>query len=140
MKLAIRMIAVMLTMVPLLAAAQMTTAEKIVANVPFEFVLGNKIIPAGQCSVKLNASATGITVLNEKMRVGESLTFVVDEGKRASANYELVFHRYGDRTFLSEIKVADSSIVYRLPESKAEAELQARNAPSTEKALLASRQ
>jgi hypothetical protein len=137
MKIATRMIALTLTMLPLLAAAQMNRGEKIVTNVPFEFMVGNKAVPAGQCSVKLTDSGMGLAILNEK--IGLYSSFVTDETRKASGNYELVFHRYGDRTFLTGIKLAGSSIEYRLPKSKGEAELQARNAPSVEKTLVASR-
>jgi hypothetical protein len=139
MKLATRMIALTLTMLPLLAAAQMNPGEKIVTNVPFEFVVGNKIVPAGEYSVKLTESGMGLAVMNPNAKIGLYSNFVVDESKKAAAHYELVFHRYGDRSFLTGIKLEGSSIVYRLPESKGEAELQARNAPSVERTLLASR-
>jgi hypothetical protein len=135
MKFATRIIALTLTMLPLLAAAQMGPGDKLVTNVPFEFVVGNKVIPAGQSTVQLTSSGTGLAIQNEK--VGLYSNFVVDETKKAAGQYALIFHRYNDRTFLSGIKLEGSSIVYRLPESKAEAELQARNAPSVEKVLLA---
>jgi hypothetical protein len=138
MKFATRMIALTLFMVPLLAAAQMGLNEKITAKVPFEFVVGNKVFPAGQCNVQLTTSGTRLAIQNEKGVLYSN--FVIDETKAAGAGYALVFHRYSDRTFLTGIKMEGSSMMYRLPESKAEAELQARNAPSIEKILLASRQ
>jgi hypothetical protein len=139
MKLTTRMIALTLTMLPLLAAAQMSTGQKIVTNIPFEFVVGNKIVPAGEYSVKLTDSGMGLAVMNPNAKVGLYSSFVIDESKKAAGNCELVFHRYGNRSFLTGVRLEGSSIVYRLPESKGEAELQARNAPSVEKTLLASR-
>jgi hypothetical protein len=50
----------------------------------------------------------------------------------------LVFERYGDRYFLSSIRVQGSDRIYRLPTSKAEAELRAQNVAATEQTLLAS--
>jgi hypothetical protein len=41
------------------------------------------------------------------------------------------------RYFLAEVKVEDSRIIYRLPESKAEAELQAQNVKAPDEILLA---
>ena len=63
-----------------------------------------------------------------------------DETRTPAANYALVFHKYGDQYFLWGMKVKGSRTIYRLPESKAEAELLARNEPVTEEILLASLQ
>jgi hypothetical protein len=49
----------------------------------------------------------------------------------------MVFHKYGDRYFLTSIKLKGSTVVYRLRESKAEAELRAQNVPASQKILLA---
>ena len=49
----------------------------------------------------------------------------------------LVFHKYGDRYFLSGMKIEGTRVMYRLPESKAEMELRAQNAPMSEQTLLA---
>lgn len=136
MKLATRMIALTLTFLPLLAAAQMGPTEKIVSNVPFEFVVANKVVPAGQWAVKLTSSGTGLAVLSTKAAIYSNV--MIDESKQPAERCALVFHRYGDRTFLAAVKLEGSTTMYRLPESKAEAELQARNAPSTEETLVAS--
>ena len=59
------------------------------------------------------------------------------EGKQGAPRYALVFKRYGDRYFLSGIKLEGSKIAYRLPESKAAAELRAENVSATEETVLA---
>jgi hypothetical protein len=59
------------------------------------------------------------------------------EAKEPSKNNAMVFHKYGDRYFLTAIKLAGSRTVYQLPQSKAEAELRAQNIPASEEALLA---
>ncbi len=60
------------------------------------------------------------------------------EGKQAASNYALVFNHYGDRYFLRGIRLEGSKITYHLAESKAEAEMLARNVTGTEETLLAS--
>jgi hypothetical protein len=60
------------------------------------------------------------------------------ETKTAAGAYALVFHKYGDRYFLTGIKLADSRIAYALPQTGAEAELRAQNVPVTEEILVAS--
>jgi hypothetical protein len=49
----------------------------------------------------------------------------------------MVFHKYGDRYFLTGIKLTGSKAVYRLHESRSEAELRAQNAPESQEILLA---
>jgi hypothetical protein len=60
------------------------------------------------------------------------------EGKQEASHYALVFKHYGNRYFLSGIKLEGSNITYRLPESKVEAELRARSVSATEETLRAS--
>jgi hypothetical protein len=61
-----------------------------------------------------------------------------NEGKQDASHYALVFKHYGDRYFLSGIKLQGSNITYRLPESKVEAELRAQSVSATEETLRAS--
>ena len=46
------MLAMMVTLLPGFAAAQMTSSQTLVAKVPFEFVTANKVVPAGQVTVQ----------------------------------------------------------------------------------------
>ena len=62
MKSAKLMVALMITVVPMLASAQLKNSDKIVSNVPFQFVVGNKPVPAGQWSVQV-ATADDRTVM-----------------------------------------------------------------------------
>jgi hypothetical protein len=39
-------------MLPLLATAQLNSTQKIVAQVPFEFAVGSKIVPSGEWIVQ----------------------------------------------------------------------------------------
>ena len=50
----------------------------------------------------------------------------------------MVFERYGSQYFLSEIRIEGSNLSYKLPQSRAETELRAQNAPASQQTLLAS--
>src|SRR5271167_1296776 len=52
MKYAARMLVLTLTMLPLLATAQLNSSQTIVAQVPFEFAVGSKIVPSGEWIVQ----------------------------------------------------------------------------------------
>lgn len=122
-----------------LAAAQRIGSSVVVAEVPFEFMVGNKIVPAGQCAVQA-ATMSGNTLMirNTDATVSLFSLWLPTEGKRDASDYALVFTHYGDRYFLTGIKLQGSKIAYRLPESGAEAELRAQNVSATEKTVLAS--
>jgi hypothetical protein len=60
------------------------------------------------------------------------------EAKKTAGNYTLVFNRYGNRYFLTGVKIAGTRTSYKLLESKGEAEMRAENVPASEEILLAS--
>ena len=121
-----------------IAVAQKIGSATIVTDVPFEFVVGNRIVPAGQCTVQAaTMDGSSLAIRNAGAKVSLFSPINTSEAKLASAHYAMVFTRYGDRYFLSGIKLKGSKVLYRLPESKGEAELRARNVSATEEALLA---
>jgi hypothetical protein len=122
-----------------MAAAQLNSGSRLVSQVPFEFVVANKIVPAGECVVQV-ATVDGNTLMirSADAKVGLFSMSSRTEGKQESPHYALVFKQYGDRYFLSGIKIQGSKIAYHLPESRVEAELRAQNVSATEETLLAS--
>jgi len=139
MKYAGRMLVVTLTMLPMLAFGQLKPTEKITANVPFEFTVGNRILPAGQWTAErtlLNAKTLLIRNLDANVAV-TSFT-LPGESKTEARSCALVFTRYGDRYFLSGIKVEGDRATYQIPETKAEAELRSENRPASEEVIVAS--
>ena len=141
MKHAKLMFAAMLIVLPCLASAQLGSNTTIKARIPFEFVAGNKMVPAGDCVVQ-RATTDGMTLMIRNADANVALLSSVDrtEAKEAAGSYALVFDREGDQYFLRGIMLEGSRISYRLPESKAEAELRARNVSATEEIVLASLQ
>jgi len=122
-----------------MAAAQLIGSSKIVAQVPFEFMVANKTVPAGEYFVEaFTMDGNTLVIRNTEAKVAVVSRSSQSEGKQDASNYALVFKHYGDRYFLSGIKLEGSKITYRLPESKVEAELRAKNASATEETLLAS--
>jgi len=141
MKFATRMFALALTTLPLLAAAQLTSNERFTAKVPFEFVLGNKVVPAGDWTVQsANMSSSVLQIRNTEAGLNMFAMPSAAASKKVSKDYTLVFHKYGNNYFLAEVTIAGMRNGYRLRETKAEAELRAQNIPATNEILLASRQ
>jgi hypothetical protein len=139
MKYAKRMLALMLTMLPVLAVAQVQDAKQIVAQVPFKFMVGDKMLPAGECVIA-RASVDGKTVAIRNWSASTNLFSSVSpvETKSTTQGYALVFHKYGDRYFLTGLQLRGSRTIYRLPETRAEGEMRAQNIPVSEEILTAS--
>jgi hypothetical protein len=139
MKYGKRMLALALVALPILAVAQMGSSTRIVGQVPFPFMVGNKQVPAGECTVQpATVGARILVIRNRDAKVGWFTPAMPDVAKKASDSYALVFHKYGDTAFLTGIKLAGDRTIYKIPESKAEAELRAQNVVATEEILLAS--
>ena len=138
MKNTTRILMLTLTLLPMLAVAQMRSDTKLQSQVPFDFMIGSKTVPAGQLIVQpANPGASILTLRNWAGKVNMLSTVTRAEMKQPAAENVLVFHKYGHRYFLTEVKVEGSRTTYRLPESKAETELQAQNVNPAEEILLA---
>jgi hypothetical protein len=137
MKRATRIFALTLTLLPMLAAAQLGSNGHLVAHVPFQFRAGEKLIPAGDCVVEEMARGSALVVRNVAARTSV-LTLAEPETPKADTGaYALVFHRYGDRYFLTAIEQG-GRMIDSLPESSGEKEMRAQNVPAAEEVLLAS--
>ena len=80
-----------------------STANRVVANVPFEFSVGYKMLPAGDYSVQSIVSCDGLLIQSadgkvSALRLSDTTRQIKDKPKA-----RLVFHRYGERYFLAEV-------------------------------------
>jgi len=137
MKYATRMLAIVVTMMPLLASAQLGS-NGLVAKVPFQFRAGNTVVPAGQCIVqRAGTDPRTLLIRNSGAKVALFAMARMVSATKGSSGNALIFHKYGERYFLSGIRVSGSPTAYQLPEGKAEAELRAQNVPASQETLLA---
>lgn len=139
MKYAKRVLALTLVVLPVLAVAQLASTQRIVTQVPFEFMVNNKYVPAGQCVVQRAYENNNqiLIVRSDKGKVGVFVMATNATTKRVATSYALVFRKYGDLRVLAGVKIAGSNATYELPKSKAELELAGNTVP-TEEILLAS--
>jgi hypothetical protein len=137
MNFATKMLAIAVTSLPLLAAAQLGQSEKLVANVPFQFRVGQKLIPAGQVVVQRgNTFGSALLVSNWEAKASQYVLPRAQDKDKKRTN-TLVFHKYGDRYFLVGISIQGSQNEYTLPETKAEAEVRAQNITAPQEVMLA---
>jgi len=133
------MLPVMLMLLSGLMAAQSLTSSTVVAQVPFEFMANNKIIPAGECTIQsADMDAHFLTIRNIAAKTGLFAPSSRGDAKQAAGRTVLVFKHYGGQYFLSEIRLEGSNQIYKLSPSRAETELRAQNAPASQQTLLAS--
>ncbi len=112
--------------------------HKIIANVPFDFVVMNKQMAAGTYDVTTDLVRSTVLLNGEENGSASfALSFTAVAGK-TQEHAKLVFKRYGDRYFLSQVWSAGTDQGRELQTSKMEKEL-ARNTGRPEiVALLAS--
>lgn len=123
-----------------IATAHRIGSTRIVTDVPFDFVVANKTVPAGVCFVEAaTLDGSSVMIRNAVAKVSLISAISTAEGKLGADHYALVFTRYGDRYFLSGIKLKGSKISYRVPRSRAEVELIAQKTFATEETLVANR-
>jgi hypothetical protein len=109
------------------AFAQNSTALR--ADIPFEFRVGTKTLPAGQYYVRAEAPRGYVTIHCFSCKVGMAImTFAAS--RNTSREGKLVFSRYGNSHFLSSVWAPGDAQGRELPKSKVEREFVSSNAPA----------
>jgi len=91
-----------------------------IADIPFAFTVSNHTLPPGLYTVT-RLSEKALRICNSQNRGTFALTNRV-EGK-APESGKVIFHRYGDAYFLSEVWVAASRTGRKVLQSRSEKEL-----------------
>jgi len=104
--------------------AQAQTSQRLYAQIPFDFVVGDKTLSAGRYSVSSpmqDGSALMVRSVNAK-DLAIRMTHEI-QSRSDKSNPRLIFHRYGQTYFLAEVwSVGNTGRVLRA--SKAERALQ----------------
>ena len=119
----------MLMMTLALAAASAVVAngqskQKLIAQVPFDFVVAQKTLRAGEHHVRaVNQVGDAIAI---KSTGGDQVLRLSSPKGRSSRQMaaKLVFHRYGNTYFLSQIWMAGESMGRELPKTREERALE----------------
>lgn len=95
------------------------------ASIPFAFVVNGRTLPAGNYEVKRITEGPEGLIIRSVDDKHDHAVFETDsiQQNRLARHDELVFDRYGDTYFLSEVLVGGSSSGRRLEPSRAEREL-----------------
>jgi hypothetical protein len=92
--------------------------------VPFDFAVGTEVLPAGEYSVQpaLSDRSDRILLRSRDGRTVTTFFAVAVKAEQASSQSTLVFKRYGDRYFLSQLWTQGSTLGREVPASSAEQE------------------
>ena len=87
------------------------------ANVPFDFTVGDKLLPAGTYTI--SAENTNVIKIQNSAKHVTLLSTATSDGKESKTG-ELVFNKYGDQYFLREILCSSADMNMAVPTSKQE--------------------
>ena len=104
-----------------LANAQ-TAVPALSADIPFAFEMRGVTLPVGEYRINFSENRTWFAIRSvDSKEAAMGLTFTVDPTANSANEAKLVFNKYGDRYFLSQ--VWHPNFVRQLPKSKQEREL-----------------
>ena len=114
------MLIVAVALATAVVSANAQSSSKVISNIPFEFVVGDKTLPAGEYSVR-PATASGNALMiqgADNGKVAIRMTGPTAQRKN-NTHARLVFHRYGANYFLAEVWNGEST-GFQLLKSKQE--------------------
>jgi hypothetical protein len=100
------------------------------ANIPFEFYVGNQVLPAGNYQIDTRLANGVARIWN--LDTNRSVVLLVQKDQvpawMSREEAVVVFHRYGERYFLSDVRDGYARVQYRMRTTPAEAEFSNRAA------------
>lgn len=104
------------------AKAQVSGRTQMIANIPFQFTVGNKTLPAGEYRVTCLKSASDHTVVQLRSNDGKAAALVqmtAVTGK-SQETARLIFNRYGNQYFFAQAWTGAESAGLEASKSRAE--------------------
>jgi len=114
---------VVLTVVGLSTAkAQNSGTTHLIANIPFEFSVGNKTLPAGEYTVRCLNPSSDLKVLQLRSRDGLVVAMVLTNSVigKSQETARLIFNRYGDDYFFTQAWMPADNTGMQAPKSRSE--------------------
>jgi len=113
---------VLLAVVP--AYAQST--DRITANIPFDFIAGNKTFPAGEYTFDrgLPQAPDLLLIRSADNHLSLFLNVLGEQAKQTPTETDLIFNKIGDEYFLSQLWISGEDRGREVPKPRAERELE----------------
>lgn len=98
------LVAATLFVLSMIVTTQVTRAQDVmVANIPFQFVAGNVTLPAGEYRVQKLEGKPVLLIRCPDANASAMVIAIASQAKKTQTQSKLVFNRYGDRYFLSQV-------------------------------------
>lgn len=109
----------------MMVGESMAQTIRMKADVPFEFIVNGSTLPPGQYTIQSFGTADGKTLLlrNSDQNENATVNAINVESRKSAPETRLIFHRYGNRYFLSQIWIEGNDRGHELPRSHRESEL-----------------
>jgi len=121
-----------------LVSAHAQSSTSVVADIPFEFTVGGKSLKASEYSVKALTASGDALVISSKDSKDRAIRLTNPiEARIAPKQAKLVFHRYGQRYFLSEVWTPGERTGRKLQKSSEERAIESQLAAISSKSELA---
>jgi len=95
------------------------------ATVPFNFIVSGSSMPAGNYTLSSDNTTPYLLQINDREKGIHAMAVTLGTSSEEQKANVLVFHRYGNQYFLSEIRSETSSMYVRLAPTKQEKRLSA---------------
>lgn len=113
--------------VAIVPAQSQTLAYRLKANIPFDFVVADKTLPAGEYFIIRTRQFSGDDMLTISNADGHRLAVLLTSSVQSLTPKKegvMLFHRYGDQHFLSQVWPAGATIGRNFSRSRSERELE----------------
>ncbi len=131
-----KLIVSLATVLSLAVCAQAITGATLQADIPFEFTMGQATLPAGHYQIEVGPGQAFMT-LRDGSGHGAAILPVPGTDATSFQQPSLMFHKYGDRYFLSQVQTTNSRRM--IPENRAERELARAASPNRTQIVIAMR-
>lgn len=93
------------------AHAQTSSAQRVVANIPFAFIVGSKTLPAGKYAITVLNPSSDRKALQIRSMEGRASAIVLTNGVVGTLadNSKLIFDHYDDRYVFARAQIAGDS-------------------------------
>jgi hypothetical protein len=107
-----------------MATAAHAQQQYVKANVPFDFVVGNRAYPAGEYYVKAIGEGSAVLLIDNRQEAKTGMVLSITCAQLSpSDNTKLVFHRVGNSYFLSQMWTAGNTQGWEFPMSRTEIQI-----------------
>ena len=106
------------------AKAQTSGRVQLIANIPFEFNINDKTLPAGEYRVQPVDSTSQVLMIQSNDRKESAIVLMTSVTGKAQEQAKLIFHRYGNHYFLAQVWVDGETEGLQAQKSRGERALQ----------------